>query len=147
MQPFLRRLADFTTDKDEELLLHYLCSKQGAQDYLSKVRGPSLCLLDVLLALPSCNPNVETLLENLPRLQPRPYSVASVCSQDGDVDIVFNVVELPQKEGRMFSRKGLCTGWMEKMILNNALPKKVCEFEMTQQVIYRFSLFHISFVT
>lgn len=126
-QPLLRCLAEYTSDAAERNRLLALCSKAGAADYMSTVRGQSLCLLDILLALPSCQPPLERILEHLPRLQPRPYSAASVLGEDKTVDFVFNVVEIPQDDGtaRMFPRTGLCTGWIEaekrdkEKVLNN----------------------------
>lgn len=73
---FLRALVDYTSDSAEKRRLQELCSKQGAADYNRFVRDACVCLLDLLLAFPSCQPPLGVLLEHLPKLQPRPYSCA-----------------------------------------------------------------------
>jgi len=35
------------------------------------------------------------------------------------VDFVFNVVKIPAENGRHFQRKGICTGYLEEIILNH----------------------------
>lgn len=73
---FLRALVDCTSSAAEKRRLQELCSKQGAADYNRFIRDASVCLLDLLLAFPSCHPPLSLLFEHLPRLQPRPYSCA-----------------------------------------------------------------------
>ncbi|KAJ8311185.1 hypothetical protein KUTeg_011262 [Tegillarca granosa] len=71
----IRSLVEFTTNQSEKRRLQELCSKQGADHYSKFIRESRISLLDLLLTFPSCNPPVERILEHLPRLQPRPYSV------------------------------------------------------------------------
>ena len=93
-------------------------------DFLfSLFRGHSLCLLDVLLAFPTCQPPAEALLEHLPRLAPRPYSAASIQHDGRLLDFVFNVAEIPAGPARAFSRRGVCTGWFEDMAKSGNLQK------------------------
>ena len=93
-------------------------------DFLSSLfRGHSLCLLDVLLAFPTCHPPAEALLEHLPRLAPRPYSAASIQRDGHLLDLVFNVAEIPSGPARAFSRRGVCTGWFEDMAKSGNLQK------------------------
>jgi sulfite reductase alpha subunit-like flavoprotein len=54
-----------------------LCSLQGSDDYTRLVRQPELNVLDFLNTFPSCHPPIERLLEQLPRLLARPYSLSS----------------------------------------------------------------------
>ncbi|XP_076456034.1 methionine synthase reductase-like isoform X2 [Babylonia areolata] len=112
----LRHLVDYTSDAREKRRLQELCSKEGAQDYTAHVHGEHVSLLDVLYTFPSCHPPVERLIEHLPRLQPRPYSVCS-CSewQPGHADIAFSVVTVPTSNSRLYARRGLCTGWLDRV--------------------------------
>ncbi|XP_029934914.1 methionine synthase reductase isoform X3 [Myripristis murdjan] len=73
---FLRALVECTGDTKQKRRLQELCSKQGAADYNLYVRDPSLSVLELLTAFPSCSPPLSLLLEHLPKLQPRPYSAA-----------------------------------------------------------------------
>eukprot|EP00095_Tigriopus_kingsejongensis_P011924 maker-scaffold507_size152468-snap-gene-0.40 protein:Tk11924 transcript:maker-scaffold507_size152468-snap-gene-0.40-mRNA-1 annotation:"methionine synthase reductase-like isoform x2" len=115
--PLIRMLVEHARDQEDQDVLSYLCSREGGASYLSQVRGPHLCLLDLLLALPSCSPPLERLLEHLPRLQPRPYSAASALGEPSvqHVDFVFNTVDFERSQGRYFARRGLCTGWLEDL--------------------------------
>ncbi|XP_014788148.1 methionine synthase reductase isoform X1 [Octopus bimaculoides] len=115
----LRMLVDYASDEQEKRRLQELCSKEGMSEYTTYIREPGLSLLDILLNFPSVMPPFERILELLPRLQPRPYSVAS--SQETDknkLHIVFNVVQIPAGRGRRYHRQGVCTGWLEQLTLS-----------------------------
>ncbi|KAH9509802.1 hypothetical protein Btru_045236 [Bulinus truncatus] len=113
---FIRTLINYTTNANEVRRLQQLCSKEGAALYTEHIRECRISLLDILYAFPSCNPPVERLLEHLPRLQPRPYSVCSYPEyKENVIDVVFNVIEIqgdPTK-GNFYSRRGICTGWLD----------------------------------
>ncbi|KAJ8277709.1 hypothetical protein GJAV_G00078880 [Gymnothorax javanicus] len=114
---FLRALVDYTTDAGEKRRLQELCSKQGSADYNRFVRDPSLCLLDILRAFSSCSPPLSLLIEHLPELKPRSYSVASSSLlHPGKLHIVFNVVEFPACPERPVRRRGVCTGWLSDLV-------------------------------
>jgi len=108
----LRMLVDYTTDVDEKRRLQELCSVQGAEHYASYVRQPLIGLVQLLQTFHSCLPPVERLLELLPKLLPREYSVASSPLQDKNkMSFVFNVIELPDFHNN--PRSGLCTKWLD----------------------------------
>ncbi|XP_051266429.1 methionine synthase reductase isoform X1 [Dicentrarchus labrax] len=114
---FLRALVEHTGDAVQRRRLQELCSKQGTADYNLYVRDPSLSVLELLSAFPSCMPPLSLLIEHLPKLQPRPYSAASSCLRHpGKLHFVFNVVEFPACSGRPAGRRGLCTGWLFDLI-------------------------------
>ncbi|XP_051796381.1 LOW QUALITY PROTEIN: methionine synthase reductase [Acanthochromis polyacanthus] len=114
---FLRALVEHTGDSVQRRRLQELCSKQGAADYNLYVRDPSLSVLELLTAFPSCSPPLSLLIEHLPKLQPRPYSAASSClAHPGKLRFAFNVVEFPACTGRPVGRRGLCTGWLFDLI-------------------------------
>ncbi|XP_074478706.1 methionine synthase reductase [Sebastes fasciatus] len=114
---FLRALVEHTEDSVQRRRLQELCSKQGAADYNLYVRDPSLNILELLTAFPSCSPPLSLLIEHLPKLQPRPYSAASSrLRYPGKLHFVFNVVEFPACSGRPAGRRGLCTGWLFDLI-------------------------------
>ncbi|XP_021064330.1 methionine synthase reductase isoform X1 [Mus pahari] len=114
---FLRALAEHTSSATEKRRLQELCSKQGAADYNRFVRDANVCLLDLLLAFPSCQPPLSLLLEHLPKLQPRPYSCASSSLRHPDkLHFVFNIVEFPSSTTSASPRKGVCTGWLATLV-------------------------------
>ncbi|GFN94645.1 methionine synthase reductase-like [Plakobranchus ocellatus] len=111
----IRALVEYTKEDNEIRRLQELCSKEGTQDYTRCLRQSHVSLLDFLCAFPSCLPPVETILEHLPRLQPRPYSACSCQDATPDhLDIVFNLVKVEANpaEGRYYHRRGVCTGWL-----------------------------------
>ncbi|CAB1340884.1 unnamed protein product [Coregonus sp. 'balchen'] len=114
---FLRSLVECTGDSGERRRLQELCSKQGSADYNLYVRDPSLGLLDLLRAFPTCQPPLSLLIEHLPKLQPRPYSAASSSKRHpGRLHFVFNVIEFPACTWRPTGRWGLCTGWLSDLV-------------------------------
>ncbi|RMC15871.1 hypothetical protein DUI87_08076 [Hirundo rustica rustica] len=63
--------------------------------------------------------------EHLPKLQARSYSVSSSnLYQPGRLHFVFNVVEFPAGPSRPVSRKGVCTGWLAKLVAPLLHPSK-----------------------
>ncbi|NXE51141.1 MTRR reductase, partial [Casuarius casuarius] len=114
---FLRALVECTSDAGEKRRLQELCSRQGASDYTRFIREPNVCLLDLLHAFPSCRPSLNLLIEHLPKLQPRSYSVSSSnLFQPGKLCFVFNIVEFPACPTRLISCKGVCTGWLAELV-------------------------------
>ena len=94
---FLRALLEFTQAREERELLTVLRSKEGSQEYLRRVREPQLSLLDLLSLLPSCRPPASLLLEQLPRLLPRPYSLSSSpLSRPGQISWLYTLVTRPR---------------------------------------------------
>ncbi|XP_046879819.1 methionine synthase reductase isoform X1 [Hypomesus transpacificus] len=114
---FLRALVECTADSGQKRRLQELCSKQGSADYNLYVRDSNLGLLDLLAVFPSCSPPLSLLIEQVPKLQPRPYSVASSSLRHpGKLHFVFNVVEFPACSWWPAGRRGLCTGWLYDLV-------------------------------
>lgn len=61
-QAFLLALVEHTGAGVQRRRLQELCSKQGAADYNLYVRDPSLSLLELLTAFPSCSPPLSILI-------------------------------------------------------------------------------------
>ncbi|XP_042900376.1 methionine synthase reductase isoform X2 [Parasteatoda tepidariorum] len=112
----LRILAEYTSNPDEKNCLLFLSSTNGSKYYTDCIRKPNISILDILLNFPTCSPPVEILLEYLPSLKPRFYSVSSSPLEDPTIfRIVFNVIKVKRGEGRMLDREGVCTGWLNKL--------------------------------
>ncbi|XP_065609384.1 methionine synthase reductase [Cyrtonyx montezumae] len=122
---FLRALVECTSNAGEKRRLQELCSKQGASDYTRFIRESNVCLLDLLHAFPSCKPSLNLLIEHLPKLQARFYSVSSSnLYQPGKLCFVFNIVEFPACPMRPVLRKGVCTGWLAELVAPLLHPSK-----------------------
>jgi len=128
----VRVLSEHASDPQEKRRLQELCSKQGASDYTRLIREPGLSLLDLLNAFPSCQPPFERLLELLPRLKARPYSVSSSPLENPThLHFVFNIVEFPAVDGIREQRQGVCTGWLNKMTKAHRQDKNSDNKELT----------------
>ncbi|XP_069695845.1 methionine synthase reductase-like isoform X2 [Periplaneta americana] len=130
IQVFLCVLASCTEDSKERRRLEELCSKEGSSDYSEFVIAARVTLLDLLEAFPSCCPPVERILEHLPRLQARPYSIASSPLQkpsgSTQLHIVYSLIELPVlSHGGSDIRYGTCTGWLDS--LTKPIQTKRCD--------------------
>jgi len=73
----LKQLANYAADHSEKELLTKLGSQEGREDYRRFVIGGFKSLVRLLQNFPSCKPPLFVLLEFLPRLKPRFYSVSS----------------------------------------------------------------------
>ncbi|ODN06116.1 Methionine synthase reductase [Orchesella cincta] len=112
---FLRLLAEYTSEENEKSKLLELCSRQGSTAFEETIRFASLSLLDLLLTFPSCMPPVEALLEHLPRLIPRAYSISSSpLTNANEFTFAFNVATFSKENGRQYERLGICTGWLSQ---------------------------------
>uniref|UniRef100_A0A0K8RT07 Methionine synthase reductase n=1 Tax=Crotalus horridus TaxID=35024 RepID=A0A0K8RT07_CROHD len=112
---FLRSLVEYTTAISEKRRLQELCSKQGSSDYNSFIRDSRVSLLDLLQVFPTCKPPLSLLIEHLPKLQARPYSVASsTLFHPGKMHFIFNILEFPSHLGEL--RRGVCTSWLADLV-------------------------------
>ncbi|XP_023717466.1 methionine synthase reductase isoform X3 [Cryptotermes secundus] len=120
IQMFLRILASHTEDPTERHRLEELCSKEGSAHYSKFIVEARTTLLDLLETFPTCCPPVEMLVEHLPRLQARPYSVASSPLQKSrgcsELHFVYTLVKFPaSKHDGSGARYGACTGWLDSL--------------------------------
>uniref|UniRef100_A0A8D1GK33 Methionine synthase reductase n=1 Tax=Sus scrofa TaxID=9823 RepID=A0A8D1GK33_PIG len=100
---FLRALAEHSSDGAERRRLQELCSRQGTADYNRLVRDARACLLDLLLAFPSCQPPLSLLLGD------------SSLSHPGKLHFIFNIVEFSSHTTAEV-RRGVCTGWLATLV-------------------------------
>ena len=114
-KPLVRSLVDYTNAEEDRSLLARLSSREGAAEYLATVREAQLSLLDLLALVPSCLPPVSLLIEHLPRLLPRPYSLSSSpdSSTQGHLSFVFTLVDNP--------RPGLATSFLASASPNSTV--------------------------
>ncbi|XP_030376143.1 methionine synthase reductase [Scaptodrosophila lebanonensis] len=105
---FLSALAFCTFDPDQREFLYSLSSKQGSAYYNELILEKGLCLIDILEICHTCEPPLELLVEYLPRLLPRPYSIAnSPMESENDIRIIYSVLS---------ERVGVTTHMLEKKI-------------------------------
>ena len=95
----LRALADYCTHPGDVARCYAMTSLEaGYKDLYSRcIDGPRPNLLELLTyLLPSCQPSLALLIEHLPALKPRDYSIASSPSTSPSVaHIALTVVQTP----------------------------------------------------
>ncbi|XP_013173220.1 PREDICTED: methionine synthase reductase isoform X2 [Papilio xuthus] len=124
---FLLALSRYTKDETEKKVLEYLCSKEGSISYTNYILNKNLCMLDLFEIFKTCKPPVEVILEHLPRLLPRPYSIVnSSLINPNEIKICFSVMNIG------YNRKGLVTGWLESLI-NESLEDKMRNITITDK--------------
>ncbi|KAF7235050.1 hypothetical protein EG68_11499 [Paragonimus skrjabini miyazakii] len=134
-----RLLADccFCNPKDsftraQVLRLLQLSSREGNELFDKFIRRADVTLFDLLCSFPACRIPLSRLLEILPRLQPRAYTLTSLDQQsyvaDNGRDVqtlcfLFTRVDFPSMPDDSSSgllryqhrKHGLCTGWLERI--------------------------------
>lgn len=105
---FLRSLMEHLADDEDKRVLAILCSKEGAAEYTERILNAGIGFLDILKMFQSWNKiPFQLLLEHLPRLLPRPYSVANSPLKDRNLlKIWFSLNEPP----------GIATKMLQDMI-------------------------------
>ena len=111
----IRLYGDHATDQVEKQKLMFMASKQGAEVFNAfRAQGPSF--LDILKTFPSIKLPVSRVIETLPPMQPRYYSItSSPMAKNGHRRwaCAFNVVEYELLEG--VKRRGVCTPWLDAL--------------------------------
>lgn len=121
----IRLLAVYTNDEYEKQLLKELCSKENYKKY-DEILENNITFIDLLKNLHTCCPPVTRLLEYLPTLLPRTYSIASSpLSSPDKIKIVFTVA---YSLSNGVEKEGLCTGMLKSIVENkesSSLPIKM----------------------
>lgn len=120
----LKYFADSATSAMDRNRLLYLISKEGAAT-LVELCALDWSVADLLNDFPSCRPPLSALVEHLPPLRRRYYSICTprTYSKTNGFDpltrtfsICFNVVDYTTDAG--VRRKGQCTGYLESLLLS-----------------------------
>lgn len=101
-----------SSDSDRQRLLH-LSSSGGRSDYATHIKAGQPSLLALFHQFPSCKPPLAALLDCLPPLAPRMYSVScSPLASPHRVQVAFSVVRYDTPAG---VRHGVATNWLQKL--------------------------------
>ena len=123
----LRMLSHYCGEKSDETRLLELCSKEGSEQFQSLVKETSLSLLDLLNMFASCRPPLDHLIQLLPPLLARSYSLCSFYKQSSggsvsnELEIVFNLVDFESNQGRTYRRRGVATGYLSGLKSNEKI--------------------------
>eukprot|EP01126_Amoeba_proteus_P047685 TRINITY_DN5461_c0_g1_i2.p1 TRINITY_DN5461_c0_g1~~TRINITY_DN5461_c0_g1_i2.p1 ORF type:complete len:356 (+),score=87.52 TRINITY_DN5461_c0_g1_i2:67-1068(+) len=119
-------LAQFATDPEEKEKLRNLCSDDpDKQEFFNRyVVQEQRTIAEILSAFPSARPPVEHLLESLPKLQCRFYSISSSPLQYPDnLHITAAVTEWITPTNR--KAKGVATTWLARNRPSSDKPVKI----------------------
>uniref|UniRef100_A0A1I8EW91 NADPH--cytochrome P450 reductase n=1 Tax=Wuchereria bancrofti TaxID=6293 RepID=A0A1I8EW91_WUCBA len=108
----LKALAHFTSNENEKerLLLLSTANEQGLKEYGNYIQKERRSIIDILRAFPTCKPPVDYILELLPRLQPRYYSISSSSKYSHDSLAITVVVTKYVISDRLI--KGVCSNFL-----------------------------------
>eukprot|EP00300_Choanocystis_sp_HF-7_P001767 c11417_g1_i2.p1 GENE.c11417_g1_i2~~c11417_g1_i2.p1 ORF type:complete len:434 (+),score=88.04 c11417_g1_i2:914-2215(+) len=117
-RPLLRVLAEFAKEKSDRIALLKLSAKtpqEGTQQY-DLWAANRWELADVLDQYPSVQIPLEYLLELLPVLQPRRYSITT-CPEvsPSTVAAAVTVVDVPRTGQQQYPFRGLCSNWLAEV--------------------------------
>jgi len=119
----IKELAKYTEDNKERSHLESMAgtTPEGKALYQKWIVDDVRHLLHILEDLPTCKPPVDHLLELLPRLQPRFYSIASSAKvHPKSVHVCGVVVEYKTPTGR--TNKGVATTWLKDKGSESKVP-------------------------
>lgn len=109
----LRLLAESASDASERDRLLYLCAREGKDAYRSEILESRPTLLDVLTTCVSCEPSLASMLEIIPPLPPRMYSVSCAPEEHPErVHVAFSVVTYESGYG---IKEGVATSWLSRI--------------------------------
>lgn len=121
----LKELAQYAEDENEKKMLQLMgsASEEGKSKYKSYIIDGHHDLVNLLATMKSLKPPIDHVLELLPRLQARYYSISSSPKlYPNTIHITLTVIEYKTKDGR--TCKGVCTNWLlDKPVTDDLKPR------------------------
>lgn len=114
VQP-LREMSSYATSEDDQKFMELICSSQpnGREKYNDWVLKGCRNIVQIINELPTFRPPADLLIELLPRLQPRYYSISSSNLVNSTaVSITAVVVEYESPAG--YTNKGVATHYLKR---------------------------------
>lgn len=123
---FFQLLQHFAVDEMQKEKFGELGSAAGQQDLFDYCNRPRRTLLEVLADFPdtACRVSFEYLLEMVPSIRERSFSIASsppTCA--GSLEILVAVVRYRSKMAR--ERLGLCSNWLARLPVGSSIPMRI----------------------
>lgn len=117
-QDMLMYLSTQTTVDRDRIQLEKLGKDHIAYEEWRMNGSPNLA--EVLDDFPSVKPNASLLVTQLPKLQPRFYSISSSPKLCDDIHLTLGVVEI--KRPNRSIHYGVCSKWLDNLELNEIVP-------------------------
>jgi len=113
-KPLLRFLAAHAADPAEAARLRHLSSRAGKEEYAAHVVAAGRGAAELLQEMPSLSPPLGGLLELLPRLAPRYYTISSSPSLDRTtLHLTVKVLREPFRDAPHRTKLGVCSTQLE----------------------------------
>ncbi|XP_049850740.1 methionine synthase reductase-like [Schistocerca gregaria] len=129
----LMTLASYCSDRaDHDELTQWATCREDYNEFVEKRR---FNVLDVLEEFTSCEPDISHLLDCLPPLMPRYFSMTDYSEANSEFSFVFSVVDfaIPNTEKRF---QGVCTNWLAALA-NSRIETKEKNKEMIAIPIFK----------
>ncbi|EDO30877.1 predicted protein [Nematostella vectensis] len=120
---FFELLSHFTPSELEKEKLQDFASAEGQEDLYSYCYRQKRSTLEVLQDFPQASANLpfEYLLDLIPAIQPRAFSIASAQKAHPDeIEILMAVVKYQTKISK--PRRGLCSTWLSSLPSRSRVP-------------------------
>uniref|UniRef100_A0A1I7ZKU9 NADPH--hemoprotein reductase n=1 Tax=Steinernema glaseri TaxID=37863 RepID=A0A1I7ZKU9_9BILA len=108
------------TDEDSSKRHPFPCPEEGLKEYGHFIQKERRSIIDILKTFDSCKPPTEYLLELLPRLQARYYSISSSPKLDSNLISITAVVTKYNIGDRLI--KGVCTNYLVDKVAEDKSP-------------------------
>uniref|UniRef100_A0A7E4VN65 NADPH--cytochrome P450 reductase n=1 Tax=Panagrellus redivivus TaxID=6233 RepID=A0A7E4VN65_PANRE len=118
----LKALVEYTTDEEQKKTLTLLssASEEGLHKYSQFVGKERRSIVDILEYFDTCKPPIDYLLELLPRLQARYYSISSSPKKDSTNVSITAVLTKYNIGDRLI--KGVCTNYLNGLSVGSPSP-------------------------
>lgn len=130
----LKEISEYATNEEEKKMLKLMAtsSEEGKKKYLDWCVDNSRSIIHIIEDLPSLKPPLDHILELLPRLQARYYSISSSPKiYPTSIHVTAVLVDYMTKTNR--HNTGVTTGWMKTLKENEENPPKVPIFVRRSQ--------------
>ncbi|GAM21340.1 hypothetical protein SAMD00019534_045150 [Acytostelium subglobosum LB1] len=117
----LRALAEYTSVEEEKKRLIHLTTEEASEEYNQFIKQDFRTIGELLQNFPGVKPPIEHILEFLPRLPARYYSISSsLNATPGRVTVTSVVVNFTTNTSRFHN--GVCSTWMTNFKAGDKVP-------------------------
>lgn len=117
----LKQLSAYAGKSEDRQKMLFLASKEGSAEYNATMVEEQAGIFELFQRFPSLNPPLEALVQTLPLLAPRLYTIASSPLASPDkIGLCLSVINHPKKGSNPHRRLvGVCTNYLETLSLGS----------------------------
>jgi sulfite reductase (NADPH) flavoprotein alpha-component len=133
---FYEMMATLAEDETEKADLQRLLSAEGKEDLNSMTKVETVNHMDVLRMFPKTRPSVAQLLDYVPDIRPRLYSIASATRLHGEDKLHLLIVADDWTTPNGVYKHGLCTQFLRALEATPEEPVTMCTRVNPAAVLY-----------